>query len=105
MADRNITRTDLAEVVYQEVRLLRAEAAGLIGQVIEEICATLEAGEDVKLSSFGVFTVRQKGQRVGRNPKTRAAVPIEPRRVVTFHASNILKAYVNGHKSPAQPRD
>jgi integration host factor subunit alpha len=98
MASRNVTRIDLAEAVYQTVGLSRHESAELVGQVIGKICDTLAAGETVKLSSFGVFTVRNKGERVGRNPKTNVEVPIEPRRVVTFSASHVLKAHVNSDK-------
>jgi integration host factor subunit alpha len=98
MASRNVTRIDLAEAVYQTVGLSRHESAELVGQVIGEICDTLAAGETVKLSSFGVFTVRNKGERVGRNPKTNVEVPIEPRRAVTFSASHVLKAHVNSDR-------
>lgn len=100
MAVKNITRADLAETVYQRVGLSRAESAEFVGQVIEEICAALASGEKVKLSSFGVFTVRHKGERMGRHPKTGVEAPIKPRRSVTFLASAPLKAHVNGHKKP-----
>ena len=98
MASKNITRLDLAEAVYQTAGLSRHESAELVEQVIGEICDTLATGETVKLSSFGVFTVRNKGERVGRNPKTNVEVPIEPRRAVTFSASHVLKAHVNRPK-------
>jgi integration host factor subunit alpha len=81
-------------------RPLAGESAELVGQVIEEICAALAAGEKVKLSSFGLFTVRDKGKRMGRNPKTGVEAPIEPHRSITFGASDPLKAYVNGGKKP-----
>jgi integration host factor subunit alpha len=67
----------------------------LVHQVLEAICSTLATGEAVKLSSFGVFTVRNKGKRIGRNPKSGAEVPIAPRRSVNFTASHVLKAHVN----------
>jgi integration host factor subunit alpha len=100
MAGKNITRMDLAEAVRQQLGLSRAESAELVGQVIEEICAALAAGEKVKLSSFGIFTVRDKGKRIGRNPKTGVEAPIEPRKSITFSASDTLRAHVNGRKEP-----
>ena len=86
-----ITRADLAEAVYHEVGLSRKASAELVEQVLEEICQTLEKGETVKLSGFGNFAVRQKSERIGRNPKTGVEVPILPRKVVVFRASHILK--------------
>jgi integration host factor subunit alpha len=97
MAGKTVTRADLAEAVYQKGSLSRAEAADLVEQVIRKLCDTLAVGETVKLSSFGVFTVRDKAKRVGRNPKTGVAVPIEPRQSLTFSASPVLKAHVNGN--------
>ncbi|MCC7426000.1 MAG: integration host factor subunit alpha, partial [Alphaproteobacteria bacterium] len=72
------------------------ESAQLLETVLEQISAALEAGESVKISSFGTFSVRQKGRRIGRNPKTGQEVPIMPRRVLVFRASQVLKARVNG---------
>ncbi|QRM34722.1 integration host factor subunit alpha [Microvirga sp. VF16] len=96
MAGKNVTRADLSEAVYQKVGLSRAEAAELVEQVIREIRDCLAVGESVKLSSFGLFDVRDKGMRMGRNPRTGVEVPVEPRRVVTFRPSDVLKAHVNG---------
>ncbi|HEY8567341.1 MAG TPA: integration host factor subunit alpha [Beijerinckiaceae bacterium] len=96
MAGRTVTRADLSEVVYQKVGLSRTESAALVESVLSEICGCLARGETVKLSSFGSFVVRDKGQRVGRNPKTGIEVPIEPRRVMVFKPSNVLKARING---------
>ena len=93
---RTITRADLSEAVYQRVGLARSEAAELVETVIEEICVALEAGETVKLSTFGSFVVRAKGERIGRNPKTGVEVPITPRRVMVFKPSFVLKARVDG---------
>ncbi|TNE32145.1 MAG: integration host factor subunit alpha [Alphaproteobacteria bacterium] len=90
-----ITRADLSQAVYEEVGLSRNESADLVEMVLEEICTALERGEVVKISSFGTFTVRQKGQRIGRNPKTGEEVPILPRRVLSFRASNTLKERVD----------
>jgi integration host factor subunit alpha len=96
MAGKTVTRADLSEAVYQKVGLSRTESAELVERVLGEICDSLAAGETVKLSSFGSFIVRSKGERVGRNPKTGVEVPIDPRRVMVFKPSNVLKAYING---------
>lgn len=95
MAPRTITRADLSEAVYQEVGLSRNESADLVESVLSEISNALVRGEMVKLSSFGSFSVRQKGQRIGRNPKTGEEVPILPRRVLVFRASHVLKNRIN----------
>jgi integration host factor subunit alpha len=96
MTDETVTRADLSEAVYQEVGLSRNESADLVESVLSEIADTLTSGEAVKISSFGSFSVRQKGQRVGRNPKTGEEVPILPRKVLVFRASNVLKNRING---------
>ncbi|GBU17161.1 MULTISPECIES: integration host factor subunit alpha [Methylobacterium] len=96
MAGRTVTRADLSEAVYQQVGLSRTESAALVETVLSEICTCLAQGETVKLSSFGSFVVRSKGQRVGRNPKTGVEVTIEPRQVMVFKPSNVLKARING---------
>ncbi|QRM32421.1 integration host factor subunit alpha [Microvirga sp. VF16] len=101
MAGKSVTRADLAEAVYQRVSVTKDYASDLVDQVLETICATLERGESVKLSSFGVFTVRQKGKRIGRNPKTNVEVPIEPRQVLSFSASALLEARMNRASSAA----
>lgn len=96
MADKTITRADLTEAVSDKVGLSGAESADLVEQVLGEMSAALVAGEIVKLSGFGAFTVRHKNERVGRNPKTREAVPIEPCRSLTFSASPLLKSHMSG---------
>ncbi|MEI8144653.1 MAG: integration host factor subunit alpha [Alphaproteobacteria bacterium] len=96
MAGKTVTRADLCEAVYQKVGLSRSESAALVELVLKEMMDCIEAGETVKLSSFGSFVVRSKGQRIGRNPKTGKEVPIAPRRVMVFKPSNILKARING---------
>lgn len=96
MAGRTITRADLSEAVYQKVGLSRTESTALVELVLKEISDCLARGETVKLSSFGSFVVRHKGQRIGRNPKTGVEVPIPPRRVMVFKPSNILKSRING---------
>src|SRR5438105_5768479 len=95
MAGETVTRAQLTEAVYQEVGLSRNESAELVESVIAEISGALERGEMVKISSFGSFAVRQKGQRIGRNPKTGQEVPISPRRVLVFRASHALKHQIN----------
>lgn len=90
-----ITRADLSQAVYEQVGLSRNESAALVESVLEEICKALERGEMVKISSFGTFQTRDKRQRIGRNPKTGEEVPILPRRVLTFRASNVLKERIN----------
>ena len=96
MSGKTITRADLCEAVYQKVGLSRTESAALVELVLQEITDCLERGETVKLSSFGSFVVRKKGQRIGRNPKTGKEVPISPRRVMVFKPSAILKQRING---------
>lgn len=95
MANDTLTRADLAEAVYREVGLSRNESADLVESVLEEISDALVKGENVKISSFGSFVVREKGGRMGRNPKTGEEVPIEPRRVLTFRASHVMKDIIN----------
>jgi integration host factor subunit alpha len=92
---KTLTRADLAEAVFQKVGLPRNESSELVESVIREMIACLERGENVKLSSFGSFGVRDKRERVGRNPKTGDVVPITPRRVLVFRASNIMKERIN----------
>ena len=96
MGVNTLTRADLCEAVYNEVGLSRTESAEIVETILEEICVRLEAGENVKLSSFGTFTVRKKGGRIGRNPKTGEEVPITPRRVLVFRPSHVLREKVNG---------
>ena len=95
MASATVTRAHLAEAVYQEIGLSRNESAELVETVLREISDSLTRGESVKISSFGSFSVRQKGPRVGRNPKTGQEVPILPRKVLVFRASNVLKSRIN----------
>ncbi len=95
MAARAITRADFSEAVCQEVGLSRRESAELVESVLNEISDALVRGEMVKLSSFGSFSVRQKGARMGRNPKTGEEVPILPRRVLVFRVSHLLKNRIN----------
>ncbi len=100
MAGRTVTRAQLSEAVYHEVGLSRNESAELVENVLKEVSETLTQGETVKISSFGSFSVRQKGERIGRNPKTGEEVPIKPRRVLVFRASNVLKSRINSALNP-----
>lgn len=97
-----LTRAGLAEAIYAEVGLSRHESADLLEAVLERISSTLESGETVKISGFGTFLLREKGQRIGRNPKTGVEVPILPRRVLTFRPSQVLKARINGTPIPRE---
>jgi len=93
-----MTRADLAEAVHRSVGLSRAESAGLVEQVLGHMCSALASGENVKISGFGSFVLRDKGERMGRNPKTGVEVAIEPRRVLTFRASQVMRdRIVKGH--------
>jgi integration host factor subunit alpha len=85
---------DLSEAVVREVGLSRNECAQLVETVLQSISDALVEGETVKISSFGTFSVRSKGQRIGRNPKTGEEVPISPRRVLSFRPSHLLKERV-----------
>jgi integration host factor subunit alpha len=96
MTTNTLTRADLAEAVFQAVGLSRNESSQMVEDLLEEVCDALARGETVKLSSFGTFAVRQKSQRMGRNPKTGTEVPIAPRRVLVFRPSHVLKSMING---------
>ena len=95
MAGDTITRAQLSEAVYEEVGLSRNESADLVEAVLEEMVNALSDGEAVKISSFGSFSIRQKSQRMGRNPKTGEEVPILPRKVIIFKPSHVLKNRIN----------
>ncbi len=95
-----LTRAQLTETIYAQVGLSRNDSADLLETVLERMSAALEAGDTVKITGFGTFAVRQKGRRIGRNPKTGVEVAILPRRVLTFRPSQVLKAHVNGGAIP-----
>ena len=100
MPNKTLTRMDLSEAVFREVGLSRNESAQLVEAVLEHMSDALADGEQVKISSFGTFSVRDKTARVGRNPKTGEEVPINPRRVLTFRPSHLMKDRVaEGNKS------
>ena len=86
-----MTRADLADIVHREIGLSRAESAGIVERILHHMCAALANGENVKISGFGSFLLRDKGERIGRNPKTGVEVPIAPRRVLTFRASPLMR--------------
>jgi integration host factor subunit alpha len=100
MSEKTVTRMDLSEAVFREVGLSRYESADLVEAVLQHMSDALVAGEQVKISSFGTFSVRAKAARVGRNPKTGEEVPINPRRVLTFRPSHLMKDRVaDGNKA------
>ena len=94
MSDKTLTRMDLSEAVFREVGLSRNESAELVETVLNLMSNALIRGEQVKISSFGTFSVRDKKARIGRNPKTGEEVPITPRRVLTFRPSHLMKERV-----------
>ena len=100
-----LTKADLAELLFEKVGLNKREAKDMVESFFEEVRLALETGQGVKLSGFGNFQLRDKPQRPGRNPKTGEEIPITARRVVTFHASQKLKAMVekNYHGNGQQP--
>jgi integration host factor subunit alpha len=105
MTDDTITRAYLGNSVYREIGLSLTESMQLVDAVFEEVSLALEEGNSVKLSSFGTFSLRKKNARVGRNPKTGVEVPIDPRTVLSFNPSNLLKQQVNenlGGHTPQQ---
>jgi integration host factor subunit alpha len=100
MTDKTLTRMDLSEAIFREVGLSRNDASQLVESVLDHMSDALVSGEQVKISSFGTFSVRDKTARVGRNPKTGEEVPINPRRVLTFRPSHLMKDRVAaGNKS------
>ena len=100
MSENTVTRMDLSEAVFREVGLSRNESADLVEAVLQHMSDALVEGEQVKISSFGTFSVRSKAARVGRNPKTGEEVPIQPRRVLTFRPSHLRKERVaDGNKA------
>jgi len=86
-----LTRADLADIVHREIGLSRADSAGIVEGILAHMCESLAEGQNVKISGFGSFILRDKGERIGRNPKTGVEVPIAPRRVLTFRASQIMR--------------
>ncbi|QZP09823.1 integration host factor subunit alpha [Caenibius sp. WL] len=91
-----LTRADLAEAINRKVGLSRAESLALVESILDRMSDAMSNGENVKISGFGTFTLRDKNERIGRNPKTGVEVPITPRRVLTFRASQILKDRILG---------
>lgn len=99
-----LTRAGLAESIYAAVGLSRNESALLLESVLDKIKVALSEGDSIKISGFGTFSVRQKGRRIGRNPKTGREVPILPRRVLIFRASQILRDVVDHQGSAASAK-
>ena len=92
MMKKNWTRNDIIEAISDNVGLSLSDSSNIIEEIFEFILSELEQGKEVKISSFGTFSVRHKNSRIGRNPKTGVEVPIKARNVVTFSSSNLLKA-------------
>jgi len=95
MSEQTITRIDLAEAIYEEIGLSRKDSNELLEMVLDEISDNLIAGKEVKISSFGTFTLRAKNERIGRNPKTGKEVPITPRKVISFRPSQMMRKKIN----------
>ena len=95
MSTNTVTRSDLTDAVYREIGLSRTESQALVESVLDHITNTLVSGEKVKLAGFGTFSLRDKNERIGRNPKTGEEVPITPRRVLVFKPSQVMKDRVN----------
>lgn len=105
MSDKTVTRADLVETLFEEVGLSRSECARLLDDVLNQIADCLAGGENVKYYNFGGFSVRRKGLRMGRNPRTGEEIPIPPRNVVVFRPSRNLRKWVNHpHQMPRWPR-
>jgi integration host factor subunit alpha len=96
MDGKTLTRADLTETLHRDIGLSRTESAEMVNSVLDLIADELTKGNSVKLSSFGTFMLRDKRQRMGRNPKTGQEVPITPRRVLVFRPSQVMKNLVNG---------
>lgn len=95
MSSGTVTRADLTEAIYREIGLSRTESAQLVESVIDQVIDALLRGESVKLAGFGTFSLRDKSERMGRNPKTGKAVPITSRRVLSFKPSQVVRERVN----------
>ena len=91
-----LTRAELGEEIHEQVGLSRSESVQMVETVLDAVSDALVRGENVKISSFGSFVLRDKNRRMGRNPKTGEEVPIEPRRVMTFRPSQIMQDKING---------
>ncbi len=90
-----LTRADLAETINRKLGFSRVESLDLVEAILARVCDAMAAGENVKVSGFGSFVLRDKRERIGRNPKTGIEVPITPRRVMTFRASQKLKERIS----------
>ena len=90
-SNETLTRAAIADAIHRKLGISRAESLAMVESILDHVCDALADGENVKISGFGTFLLRDKGERVGRNPKTGVEVPISPRRVLTFRASQMLK--------------
>jgi len=100
VSNSTVTRADLAETLYREIGLSRLESSELVETIINHISDALLRGETVKLAGFGTFSLRDKNERIGRNPKTGKIVPITSRRVIVFKPSQVLRERVDSALSP-----
>lgn len=105
MSSGTVTRADLSEAVYREIGLSRSESAILVETVIDHISGSLLKGETVKLAGFGTFSLRDKKERIGRNPKTGKEVPITSRRVLVFKPSQIMRDRVDAALTTSKSRN
>ena len=96
MTAGTLTRADIAAKINQQIGLSRNESAAIVESILDHMSDALAGGQNVKISGFGTFVLRDKAQRIGRNPKTGEEVPILPRRVLVFKPSNVLKTEING---------
>jgi integration host factor subunit alpha len=92
---KTITRADVAETIYEEIGLSRKDSNDILDMIIDEIIHELASGNDVKLSSFGTFSLRDKKARSGRNPKTGVEALISSRRVISFKPSQTMRKTIN----------
>ncbi len=92
-----LTRAEIAESIHRKLGLSRSESLVMVEAILQHMTTALGNGENVKISGFGTFLLRDKGERIGRNPKTGIEVPITPRRVLTFRASQMLKDRIAGN--------
>ena len=91
-----LTRAEIAEAINRKLGLSRSESLGMVESILDHMSEALTKGQNLKISGFGTFLLRDKAQRIGRNPKTGVEVPITPRRVLTFRASQMLKDRISG---------
>lgn len=100
---QTLTRSDLAEAIHKKLGFSISESAEKVDFIVDELVSSLKENGEVKISSFGTFEVRSKGERIGRNPKTKVEAVIKPRKVVSFYISNVLFDKINNRSNPSAP--